>query len=65
MKARPLRNQTALIDGGKTGTIYLRPNQKWEVTYYDEENIVEIEYKFISLYMNKSEFEKRFRIVKI
>lgn len=45
------------------GSIHLHPNQKWEVTFFkDDKTKVGLEYKFLSLIMDKELFKERFAL---
>lgn len=66
MKARPLQDKTIPICGGKTGYIRLHYNQRWEVTLFkDDDKNVGLEYKFLSLVMEKGRFKELFGICEL
>lgn len=66
MKTRPMSDQTIPICGGQAGYIKLHHNQHWKVTFFkDDDKNVGLEYKFLSLIMNKERFKELFAICEL
>ena len=50
-----------LINGGECGSIYLHPNQKWEVTFFfDKKNKVGLDRDNFSFIVEKDLFDELF-----
>lgn len=62
MIAKPQTISVMTFENG-LGSIHLHPNQKWEVTFFtDDKTKVGLEYKFLSLIMDKELFKERFAL---
>ena len=62
MIAKPQTVSVMTFEKG-LGSIHLHPNQKWEVTFFkDDKTKVGLEYKFLSLIMDKELFKERFAL---
>lgn len=63
MIAKPKSVSTMLLKGGEWGSISLHPNQKWEVTFFDDDKTkVGLERDNLSLIMDKELFKDRFAV---
>ena len=63
MIAKPKTRGLLLVNGGKEGSILLHPNQKWEVTLFqDDKNEVGIEHGILALIISKELFKEKFAI---
>lgn len=63
MVAKPKGIAVMLINGGKHGSVRLHPNQKWEVTFFtDDDASVGLEYKCMYLIVSKELFKERFAL---
>ncbi len=61
MVAKPKSISVMLLNGGKCGSINLHPNQKWEVTFFDDDKTeVGLERDNLNLIINKQLFKERF-----
>lgn len=61
--AKPKSISVMLIDGGESGSIYLHPNQKWKVTFFNNDRTkVGLERDNLSLIMDKELFKEQFTV---
>ena len=63
MIAKPKSARVILIDGGECGGINLHPNQKWNVTFFkDNETKIGIERDNVCLILDKDFFKDGFAL---
>lgn len=62
MIAKPKECALLMINGGRDGYISLHPNQKWKVAFDDEKVRIELENRFLTMYLPKEQFKKYFAI---
>lgn len=62
MIARPKEGALLMINGGRDGYISLHPNQKWKVAFDDTKDRVELENRFLTIYLPKEDFKNFFAV---